>query len=217
IDFNQLHCIDAETLVANGIESELLRLDESSIHRRFKFGVLYIKEGQTKEEEWFSNEHDSPKFERFLNIIGQRVALLGYNGWAAGLDTKSGDSGEYTYTDVWGDNLLAYHVSTLIPSRIGDKQQIQRKRHIGNDIVCIVFAEGRQPFNPAAIKSQFLHVFIVVHEEEVEVAMVENVPNFGPPLPEHAFFFDQAELRSFILAKCKETQEKKRYSRRVDH
>jgi hypothetical protein len=75
-----------------------------------------------------------------------------------------------------------------------DKQHIQRKRHIGNgkcvqvyhyadmcdcvnhltssflccllDIVCIVFVDGRQPFNPAAIKSQFLHVFIVVHEEK---------------------------------------------------
>jgi hypothetical protein len=43
-----------------------------------------------------------------------------------------GDSGEYTYTNVWNENILAYHVSTLIPSRPGDKQQIQRKRHIGN-------------------------------------------------------------------------------------
>lgn len=33
------------------------------------------------------------------------------------------------------------------------------------DIVCVVFVKGQQPFNPAAIKSQFLHVFIVVHED----------------------------------------------------
>lgn len=43
-----------------------------------------------------------------------------------------GDSGEFTYTNIWKDNVLAYHVSTLIPSKLGDKQQIQRKRHIGN-------------------------------------------------------------------------------------
>lgn len=43
-----------------------------------------------------------------------------------------GDSGEYTYTNVWNENILAYHVSTLIPSKPGDRQQIQRKRHIGN-------------------------------------------------------------------------------------
>lgn len=45
---------------------------------------------------------------------------------------KGGDSGEYTFINHWNENILAYHVSTLIPSRPGDKQQIQRKRHIGN-------------------------------------------------------------------------------------
>jgi hypothetical protein len=58
--------------------------------------------------------------------------LKGYSGWAAGLDTKSGDSGEYTFTSTWNENILAYHVAPLIPSKQGDKQQIQRKRHIGN-------------------------------------------------------------------------------------
>lgn len=47
-----------------------------------------VKEGQTKEEEWFSNE-SNPEFESFLDIIGKRVKLEGYTGWAAGLDTKS--------------------------------------------------------------------------------------------------------------------------------
>ncbi|KAI7867533.1 hypothetical protein BDF14DRAFT_664109 [Spinellus fusiger] len=166
VPFSRLGRIDAETMQATGLEDEVLRLDENANHKRYKFGVLYVKEGQTKEEDWFSNQHDSEKFDRFLHIIGQRIELQGYMGWAAGLDTKSGDSGEHTFTDAWNDNVLAYHVSTLIPSKPGDKQQIQRKRHIGNDIVCIVFAEGQQPFNPAAIKSQFLHAFIVVHEEE---------------------------------------------------
>ena len=50
---------------------------------------MYVKEGQTKEEEWLSNEHDSEKLDRFLRIIGRRVELQGYTGWAAGLDTRS--------------------------------------------------------------------------------------------------------------------------------
>jgi hypothetical protein len=77
------------------------------------------------------------------------------------------------------------------------------------DIVCIVFVEGNQPFNPSAIKSQFLHVFIVVHQEEknkkklwrVEVVSVENVPPFGPLLPH--LFDNEKDLSDFILAKCK--------------
>lgn len=59
------------------------------MHTRYKFGVLLIKEGQTREEEWFSNDHDSEPFNQFLNIIGNPVKLKGYTGWAAGLDTKS--------------------------------------------------------------------------------------------------------------------------------
>lgn len=41
--------------------------------------------------------------------------------------------------------------------------QLLRKRHIGNDIVTIVFQEpGAHPFTPKNIRSQFQHVFIVV-------------------------------------------------------
>lgn len=75
--------------------------------------------------------------------------------------------------------------------------------------MCIVFVEGNQPFNPTAIKSQFLHVFIVVHQEErankivwrVEVVSIEDVPPFGPPLPD--LFENEQDLSEFILAKCK--------------
>ncbi|GAN01295.1 hypothetical protein MAM1_0006c00728 [Mucor ambiguus] len=209
ISFQDLVRLSKDQLVSSGIHEELVRLDETSLHTRYKFGVLLIQPGQTKEEDWFSNQH-TDELEAFLGIIGRKVALKGYTGWAAGLDTKSGDSGEYTYTNAWNENILAYHVSTLIPSKPGDKQQIQRKRHIGNDIVCIVFVQGNQPFNPSAIKSQFLHVFIVVHQEtvmaqvvyRVEIVSVQDVPDFGPPLPEKsAIFNDKKELEQFLIAK----------------
>ncbi|CAO3675418.1 unnamed protein product [Rhizopus microsporus] len=207
IPFHSFKKMSNELMISSGLEEELLKLDEYSLHKRYKFGVLLIKEGQTKEEEWFANEHDCPAFEEFLNIIGKKIKLKGYNGWAAGLDRKGGDSGEYTYTNTWYEHVLAYHVSSLIPSRPGDKQQVQRKRHIGNDIVCIIFVEGNQPFNPTAIKSQFLHVFIVVHQEiwaskkiwRVEVVTVEDVPSFGPSLPD--VFDNEQDLSNFILAK----------------
>lgn len=40
--------------------------------------------------------------------------------------------------------------------------QLQRKRHIGNDIVAIVFQEENTPFVPDMIASNFLHAYIVV-------------------------------------------------------
>lgn len=41
--------------------------------------------------------------------------------------------------------------------------QLLRKRHIGNDIVTIVFQEpGAKAFSPKNIRSHFQHVFVVV-------------------------------------------------------
>lgn len=55
-----------------------------------------------------------------------------------------------------------FHVSTLLPYERHDPQKLQRKRHIGNDIVCVVFLEAdNTSFSPACIKSHFLHTFIL--------------------------------------------------------
>ena len=41
--------------------------------------------------------------------------------------------------------------------------QLLRKRHIGNDIVTVIFQEpGALPFTAKSVRSQFQHVFIVV-------------------------------------------------------
>ena len=48
------------------------------------------------------------------------------------------------------------HLSSLL-------LQLLRKRHIGNDIVTIVFQEpGALPFTPQGVRSHFQHVFIIV-------------------------------------------------------
>lgn len=122
-----------------------------------------------------------------------------------------GESGEYSYYDTWGEGFeIMYHVSTLLPYNTADRQQIQRKRHIGNDIVCIIFVDGDQPFVPNAIKSQFLHIFVIIHMVDLPdgtkgysatIASDEQVPEFGPPLPDPPIFRTPAELRAFLLCK----------------
>ena len=75
---------------------------------------------------------------------------------------------------------------------------MERKRHIGNDIVNIIFMDGSREdmakFKPAFIKSQFTHVYAVVcYEEETSkyfltVYSEETVPLFGPgPVPSSGF------------------------------
>lgn len=43
--------------------------------------------------------------------------------------------------------------------------QLQRKRHVGNDIVAAVFQEEATPFVPDMIASNFLHAYVLVQVE----------------------------------------------------
>ncbi|KAF9548686.1 Rap/ran-GAP protein [Mortierella hygrophila] len=194
-------------------EMELAKFDETMLRFNYKFGVLLVHPGQTKEEDWFSNQmSSSPRFQEFLEsgALGQKVALKGFERFSAGLDTRC-EGGEYSYYDTWGEGFeIMYHVSTLLPYNTVDRQQIQRKRHIGNDIVCIIFVDGDQPFVPNAIKSQFLHIFVIIHVVTLSdgtkgysatIACDEQVPEFGPPLPDPPIFRTPAELRAFLLCK----------------
>ncbi|GJJ70691.1 hypothetical protein EMPS_03041 [Entomortierella parvispora] len=199
-------------------EKELAKFDETMLRFNYKFGVLLVLPGQVKEEDWFSNQmKDSERFCEFLEsgALGQKVALKGFERFSGGLDTRS-NSEDSSYYDTWGDDgsfEIMYHVSTLLPFNTVDRQQIQRKRHIGNDIVCIVFVDGDQPFYPSAIKSQFLHIFVVIHPillpdgktgYSAAIACDEQVPEFGPPLPHHdqpLIFRNAQELRAFLLCK----------------
>lgn len=98
----------------------------------------------------------------------------------------------------------------MLPYTEGDSQQLQRKRHIGNDIVAIVFQEANTPFSPDMIASHFLHAFIVIQPLEpntpntrykVSVTARDDVPFFGPTLPNPAIFRKGTELKEFLLTK----------------
>ncbi|KAG9344930.1 hypothetical protein JZ751_009470 [Albula glossodonta] len=75
----------------------------------------------------------------------------------------------------------------------------QRKRHIGNDIVALVYQEGPAPFISDIISSHFLHCFIVVRR--VSVTAREDVPPFGPTLPDPPIFTERSSFRDFLLTK----------------
>ena len=51
-----------------------------------------------------------------------------------------------------------------------------RARHLGNDIVVVVFVDGTTPYKPDTIKSEFNHVFIIV--QAAPPAPGSNVPRY---------------------------------------
>ncbi|XP_029476464.1 rap1 GTPase-activating protein 2-like isoform X2 [Oncorhynchus nerka] len=194
--------------------------DEHRVSPNFKFGVLYQREGQLTEEDILCNNEESEEFQEFLSILGATVALQGFTGFRGGLDVCHGQTGnDAVFTSFHGREIM-FHVSTKLPFTEGDTQQLQRKRHIGNDIVAVVYQEGHTPFLSDVIGSHFLHCFLVVRrvrkrvgdegegEEaggggvfQVSVTAREDVPPFGPSLPDPPIFTESSLLREFLLTK----------------
>uniref|UniRef100_A0A646QE85 Rap1 GTPase-activating protein 1 n=1 Tax=Hemiscolopendra marginata TaxID=943146 RepID=A0A646QE85_9MYRI len=184
--------------------------DEHVLVNTLKFGVIYQRFGQTTEEEIFGNVTHSPAMEEFLEMLGDRLKLKDFKGYRGGLDTQHGHTGDESVYMKFKEREIMFHVSTLLPFTDGDPQQLQRKRHIGNDIVAIVFQESNTPFVPDMIASHFLHAFIVVQvldpnspntRYKVSVTARDDVPFFGPTLPNPAVFKKGPEFRDFLLTK----------------
>lgn len=61
----------------------------SQLNYQQKVGIMYCKAGQSTEEEMYNNESAGPAFEEFLQLLGERVRLKGFEKYRAQLDTKS--------------------------------------------------------------------------------------------------------------------------------
>lgn len=54
----------------------------------------------------------------------------------------------------------------MLPHAANDVQNIERKRHIGNDIVVILFQETDKPFQLNTVTSKQNHVLVFVNPNE---------------------------------------------------
>ncbi|XP_034550731.1 rap1 GTPase-activating protein 1 isoform X7 [Notolabrus celidotus] len=188
----------------------IVTFDEHVISNNFKFGVIYQKFGQTSEEELFGNSDESPAFVEFLEFLGEKIELHNFKGFRGGLDVTHGQTGTESFYCNYRNKEVMFHVSTMLPYTEGDTQQLQRKRHIGNDIVAIVFQEENTPFVPDMIASNFLHAYVVVQVVNpcsdnvlyrVSVTARDDVPFFGPALPNPAVFHKGPEFHEFLFTK----------------
>nr|XP_043893887.1 rap1 GTPase-activating protein 1 isoform X12 [Solea senegalensis] len=188
----------------------IVTFDEHVISNNFKFGVVYQKFGQTSEEELFGNSEESPAFVEFLAFLGEKIELHNFKGFRGGLDVTHGQTGTESIYCNYRNKEVMFHVSTKLPYTEGDTQQLQRKRHIGNDIVAIIFQEENTPFVPDMIASNFLHAYVVVQVVnpcsddvlyKVSVTARDDVPFFGPALPNPAFFKKGPEFHDFLFTK----------------
>ncbi|XP_066139931.1 tuberin isoform X2 [Euwallacea fornicatus] len=138
-------------------------LDKIPPYETHTVGVLYIGEGQVNNEvEILKNCFGSMRYIQFLDNLGTlaRIAdtephILG------GLDQQGGD-GKYVY--IWEDDVvrMTYHVATLMPNKETDPNCNNKKMHIGNDYVNIIYNESGEEFDMKTIKSQFNFASIII-------------------------------------------------------
>ncbi|XP_055644426.1 signal-induced proliferation-associated 1-like protein 2 isoform X2 [Toxorhynchites rutilus septentrionalis] len=192
-------------------EQQLLKLDEQGLTNKYKVGILYCRAGQSSEEDMYNNEDAGPAFNEFLDTIGKRIRLKGFEHYKAGLDNKTDSTGTHSLYAAHQECEVMFHVSTMLPFTPNNRQQLLRKRHIGNDIVTVVFQEpGALPFTPKNIRSQFQHVFIIVRavnpctdhtQYRVAVSRSKEVPVFGPPVRPSALYAKGKHFADFLLSK----------------
>eukprot|EP01122_Echinamoeba_exundans_P008326 TRINITY_DN2748_c0_g1_i10.p1 TRINITY_DN2748_c0_g1~~TRINITY_DN2748_c0_g1_i10.p1 ORF type:complete len:708 (-),score=79.82 TRINITY_DN2748_c0_g1_i10:1611-3734(-) len=191
------------------IVEDLIAFEEKQMVHAYKFGVLYCQEGQTREEEMFSNENGSGDFEDLLSLLGETVELKGFPNYRGGLDNQHDSTGTHSIYTKYRDYEIMFHVSTMLPYSFDNPQQLERKRHLGNDIVVVVFKEGNTPYVPACISSDFNHVVAVVSTVRqdgklfyrLSVASKDGVPAFTPHLPDPALFEAGPKFRDILLCK----------------
>ena len=206
------------------IKDELAQLEQSLHSLQYKFGVLYARPGQTQNE-MFANvdphTEENDDYNRFLSLLGDRIELQGWTSFRGGLDVKHNHTGTksvYTKHTMAGDvrNVefeIMFHVATMLPHSAKDEQQLERKRHLGNDICVIIWLDGGslndlQAYDPSVIKSEFNHAFILVQPVvgvgyRVRCIYKSGVDQCNPYLPGSSYVFPHSQdFRRWLLAKC---------------
>jgi len=190
---------------------ELVSMEERSILATYKFGVLYSKDDQSENDLFaVTEDQTSVDYKEFLEFLGDKILLEGWTGFRGGLDVKTNTTGTHSiYTKLHSYEIM-FHVATLLPSQEADLQRVERKRHIGNDVVAIIFHEGKKPFNVTLITSQFIRVLVIVQKVKDEtkktkyclVVANRGVSEHMPVLPDPPVFEADSNFHTFFLTKC---------------
>ncbi|KAK1942876.1 putative Rho GTPase-activating protein [Phytophthora citrophthora] len=173
------------------LERSLKHLDKSPTRETMKIGVIYVGKKQYTQQEILHNEKGSRAYELFLSQLGWKVDLQTHRGFVGGLDTnpKSLSNGNTTLYYASSHSELMYHVVTMMPTKPSDPQQIDKKRHVGNDYVHIVWSDNAaQVYDPSTITSHFNDVQIVIYPLRkaqrglflIKIHTKDKVPPFGP-------------------------------------
>lgn len=175
-----LHAIDT----GPKFRRHLRELDKINGRDIVKIGLIYVREGQDDQKEILRNVQRSKIYSQFIKGLGWNVTVKSHTGYIGGIerDGPAGSTAPYFATHAYE---MMFHDITRMPNIETDEKCVNKKKHVGNDAVHIVWSESRQEYKAATITSQFNDVHIVVYPMfnglfRCQVLQKEKLGSFGP-------------------------------------
>lgn len=159
----------------------------------YRIAVVYVGRSQKFQKDVMHNTKAdcSQEFEEFLEGLGWTVDLKGHEclgGYTGSLDSRIQEEMLYFGSSSCE---VSFHVLPWMPLKADDSQQIERKRHIGNDTVHIVWCEHAGGYDVSTFVSEVTDIFIVIIPLDAILVQIqifcrppkdlkEKMPSFGP-------------------------------------
>lgn len=155
-----------QTVSSSKLKKMIVQMDSDLNLNRFKFGIAYLDRFDTSEQQMLSNTFQdsstSEAFSNFLNGLGDRINLKGWKSFAGGLDVSdeglTGDHAIYSKND---SAEIIYHIVPWLPET-ETNNNLERKRHFGNDTIVIIYSESLYAFEMESILSRQIQVVLFV-------------------------------------------------------
>lgn len=137
-------------------------IDDNPSREHHKIGVIYVARGQDKQNHILSNEACSEAYQKFVNTIGWKINMYEHAGYNGGMkDPKTtGEFSQYYGTSCYE---IMWHVPTMMPSSEIDPQQVNKKRHVANDYVNVIWTDHHRDYLPMTISTYLTIVHVVVY------------------------------------------------------
>jgi hypothetical protein len=161
------------------------QLDSTTYGREVtKVGLVYVAPGQEDERSLFRNESGSAMYAEFVEGMASIVNIAEHRAYLGGLD-RSGTCGATLPYFHNSTAELVFHEVVRMPTVHKDPQQILKKRHVGNDIIHVIWDEHLRDYNPQTIASQFNDAHIIIYPLpnglfRIQTAQKKEVGSFGP-------------------------------------
>ncbi|EAY14792.1 Rap/ran-GAP family protein [Trichomonas vaginalis G3] len=161
---------------SSSLSSETRALFETIQKVIAKIGIIFVKKGKLKQSEILAlgENETSQEYQDFLLKIREKVQLKDFKKYCGKLDILTGINGQNSiyFSDKRIETM--FHVSTMMPTNQSDSQQIQKKKHIGNDNTTIVWNENiNNPWNAATIVSKFNDFHVVIYPKSDNLYFID--------------------------------------------